>query len=433
MKVLIIGSGGREHALAWKAVNCRQVDTVFVAPGNAGTALEPGVQNIDIDVMDIDKLLEFAQREQIDLTIVGPEAPLVAGIVNSFNGAGLSCFGPTKEAAQLEGSKSFAKAFMLRHHIPTAAYACFTDPEVAVSHLERIDYPAVIKADGLAAGKGVIIVKSYSEGKETVEDMLTADTFGSAGSMIVIEEFLKGEEASFICMVNGIDVLPMASSQDHKSAFDGDVGPNTGGMGAYSPSPLVDKAMHDRIMEDVVMPTVTGMAAEGMPYTGFLYAGLMIGEDRVPNVVEFNCRFGDPEAQPVLSRLNSDIVQHCMAAVNGGLAKETAEWDPRPCLGVVMAASGYPGSYTKDHEISGLQNETPGTRVFHAGTRIDGGKVLTSGGRVLCVTACGETVADAQALAYQRAAGINWSGAWFRRDIGHRAVSRETRVRRPDG
>lgn len=425
MKVLIIGSGGREHALAWKAAQSPMVSSIFVAPGNAGTALEPGVKNLDIDALDIDSLCEFARREDIDLTIVGPEAPLVAGITNRFDEAGMACFGPTKQAAQLEGSKSFAKEFMQRHQIPTADYACYTNLEEAIAYLDQIEYPTVIKADGLAAGKGVIVAQSYQQAKEAVEDMLSGNSFGSAGNRVVIEQFLEGEEASFICMVDGNDVLPMASSQDHKAAFDDDQGPNTGGMGAYSPSPLVDDLMHDRIMEMVIMPTISGMTDEGMPYTGFLYAGLMIGQDKIPKVIEFNCRFGDPEAQPVLTRLSSDIVQHCKAAVRGELSKESARWDPRPCLGVVMAAEGYPGAYKKGNQISGLEAEMPGIKVFHAGTMLKNSKVFTSGGRVLCVTGCGESITEAKSLVYQRIENILWPGAWFRRDIGYRAIRRE--------
>lgn len=425
MKVLIIGNGGREHALAWKAASSSKVQLVYVAPGNAGTAIESGVQNIDIGPLEIEELLSFAIKEKIDLTIVGPEAPLVAGIVDVFTEAGVACFGPTREAAALEGSKSFAKEFMARHQIPTAAYACFTELESAISYLKSAEYPLVIKADGLAAGKGVIIVEDYKHGEDTVRDMLSGNVFGSAGSRVVIEQFLQGEEASFICMVDGHDVLAMASSQDHKLAYDGDTGPNTGGMGAYSPSPLVDRNMYQKILKTVINPTVAGMAAEGMPYTGFLYAGLMIGDDNVPKVVEFNCRFGDPEAQPVLYRLRSDLVQHCMAAMRSKLATEVAEWDPQPCLGIVMASEGYPASYSKGHIITGLEEEVPGTKVFHAGTCLEHDMAVTNGGRVLCVTASGKSVSEAQALAYQRLDKINWTGAWFRTDIGHRAVARE--------
>ena len=425
MKVLIVGGGGREHALAWKAAQSEIVNSVFVAPGNAGTALEHGVENIGIGAMEIDALLDFARQEHVDLTIIGPEAPLVAGIADRFNKAGLACFGPSKAAARLEGSKSFAKEFMVRHQIPTASHASFTDLNEAISYIDKIEFPTVIKADGLAAGKGVVIAKTHDQAIETLKNMLSGNSFGDAGSRVVIEEFLKGEEASFICMVDGKNALPMASSQDHKAAYDGDKGPNTGGMGAYSPSPLIDKKMHDRIMNTVIGPTVSGMAKEGTPYTGFLYAGLMIGEDHIPKVVEFNCRFGDPEAQPVLTRLTSDLVKLCLAGISGDISSESVEWDPRPCLGVVLAAEGYPGSYSKGDEIKGLEQELPETRVFHAGTKLDSGKVWTDGGRVLCVTACGESVSDAKNRAYDRVRTIKWNGAWYRNDIGHRAINRE--------
>ena len=426
MKVLIVGGGGREHALAWKAAQSETVTSVFVAPGNAGTALEQGVENIEIGPMEIDALLDFAQQERVDLTIIGPEAPLVAGITDRFNKAGLACFGPSKAAARLEGSKSFAKEFMVRHKIPTASYASFTDINEAISYLEKIDFPSVIKADGLAAGKGVVIAENHDQAIETLKDMLSGNSFGNAGSRVVIEQFLKGEEASFICMVDGKNALPMASSQDHKAAYDDDKGPNTGGMGAYSPSPLIDKIMHDRIMKTVIEPTVSGMAKEGTPYTGFLYAGLMIDEDQIPKVVEFNCRFGDPEAQPVLTRLKSDLIKLCLAGVRGSLSAETVEWDPRSCLGVVMAAEGYPGSYSRGDEIKGLEWDLPETRAFHAGTKLDTGRVCTDGGRVLCVTACGESVSEAKDRAYDRVRTIEWKGAWYRNDIGYRAVNRET-------
>ena len=432
MKVLIVGAGGREHALAWKAAQSENVTSVFVAPGNAGTALEQGVQNVELGVMDIDALIGFAEKECIDLTIIGPEAPLVAGIVDRFSSAGLACFGPSRAAARLEGSKSYAKEFMIRHNIPTARYASFTQLDEAVSYLESTNFPTVIKADGLAAGKGVVIAENYDHAIETLRDMLSGNSFGNAGSRVVIEEFLEGEEASFICMVDGNSVLPMASSQDHKAAFDGDTGPNTGGMGAYSPSPLIDGEMHDRIMEAIILPTVSGMAEEGTPYVGFLYAGLMIGSDSIPKVVEFNCRFGDPEAQPVLSRLVSDLVEHCLAGVKGKLAAQSVEWDLRPCLGVVMAAAGYPGNYSKGDPISGLQEEAAETRIFHAGTKLDNGRVVTDGGRVLCVTACGDSVFEAQDRAYRRARSIEWTGAWYRGDIGYRAIDRETDFARKD-
>jgi phosphoribosylamine--glycine ligase len=427
MKLLVIGGGGREHALAWKFAASPGVSTVYVAPGNAGTASEPGVCNVDIGVMDVDSLLSFARDSDIGLTVVGPEAPLVAGIVDRFREAGLDCLGPTMAAARLEGSKSFAKDFMGRHDIPTAGYRTCSDPGEAIGALGEFGLPVVIKADGLAAGKGVIVARDRATAESAILDMLSGNRFGDAGHRVVIESFLAGEEASFICLVDGSHVLPMASSQDHKAACDGDQGPNTGGMGAYSPAPIVDDAMTQTIMDRVIHPLVKGMAAEGSPYTGFLYAGLMIGDDGVPNVVEFNCRFGDPEAQPVLTRLRSDLAGHCIAAVNGELDGETAHWDSRPCLGVVMAAAGYPGDYHKGDVISGLDAIPREARVFHAGTAIHEGAVVTSGGRVLCVTAQGESVLQAQQRAYTGVDSIHWNGAWCRRDIGFRAVARETR------
>lgn len=425
MRVLVVGGGGREHALAWKFSLSPGVKRVLVAPGNAGTAREQKVRNINLGADDIDGLLDFATNEAIDLTVVGPEAPLVAGIVDRFRSSGLACFGPTAAAAQLEGSKSFAKSFMLRYGVPTARHQTFTDVSVAIDFVRAASLPLVIKADGLAAGKGVIIVDTVSAAEQAIRDMLSGNVFGRAGSRVVIEDFLVGEEASFICMVDGTHVLPMASSQDHKAAYDGDLGPNTGGMGAYSPSPLIDAGMSAVIMEQVIDPVVKGMAEEGHPYTGFLYAGLMIGEDGVPNVVEFNCRFGDPEAQPVLSRLKSDLTAHCLATIRGELDQEVAEWDSRPCLGVVMAADGYPDGYSKGHVISGLDDVAPDTKVFHAGTVQDGDHVITSGGRVLCVTAMGDSVAEAQRAAYDRAGKISWTGSWSRSDIGYRAIARE--------
>lgn len=425
MKVLVVGGGGREHALVWKAAQSRLVDQVFVAPGNAGTGSEPKAINVPIDASDVDGLLQFAREEQIGLTIVGPEAPLVSGIADRFEAAGLPCFGPGSKAAMLEGSKSFAKAFLQRHQIPTARYQSFSNLADANRYLEQQSFPTVIKADGLAAGKGVVIAATLDQARETVSDMLSGNRFGQAGHRVVVEEFMEGEEASFICMVSGDAVLPMASSQDHKAAGDGDTGPNTGGMGAYSPAPIVDQLMSDKIMEKVIRPTVDGLKKEGIAYLGFLYAGLMIGNDGEPRVVEFNCRFGDPEAQPVLTRLQSDLVAHCLAAVNGELDQQKAEWDPRCCLGVVMAADGYPDSYEKGHKISGLAQRFPETNVFHAGTTLDNEEVLTSGGRVLCVTALGDSVTAAQKLAYEQVDRISWRGAWYRTDIGYRAVARE--------
>lgn len=424
MKILVIGQGGREHALAWKAAQSPLAEKVFVAPGNAGTALEPSLQNIPIDATDIAGLLAFAQRECVDLTIVGPETPLVAGIVDSFRAAGLKIFGPDKAAAQLEGSKSFSKDFLARHQIPTAEYRNFTDIDQALSYIHDKGAPVVIKADGLAAGKGVIVAMSLQEAEAAVKDMLEGNAFGDAGHRIVIEEFLEGEEASFIVMADGEHVLPMATSQDHKRVGDGDTGPNTGGMGAYSPAPVVTEEVHQRIMDQVIWPTIRGMAAEGNTYTGFLYAGLMIDHAGQPKVIEFNCRFGDPETQPIMLRLKSDLVELCLAACEGKLDQQTSEWDPQPALGVVMAAGGYPGSYAKGELINGLSAEEGiGSKIFHAGTILKDNQVLTDGGRVLCVTASGADIATAQQRAYELAAQISWEGCFYRRDIGHRALS----------
>ncbi len=427
MNILIIGGGGREHALAWKAAQSPLADTVFVAPGNGGTALEPGVENVAIAAEDLDGLLAFARDKQVGLTIVGPEAPLVAGLVDRFLTAGLPCFGPSQGAAQLEGSKSFTKDFLQRHGIPTAAYGSFTELEPALAYLRRVGAPIVVKADGLAAGKGVILAQDLVTAEAAVRDMLAGNRFGVAGHRVVIEEFLTGEEASFIALVGQGQILPMASSQDHKARDDGDLGPNTGGMGAYSPAPVVTPELHERIRAEVMAPTVAGMAAEGLPYTGFLYAGLMIGADGTPRVLEYNCRFGDPETQPILLRLKSDLVALCLGALNGRLGEMRADWDPRAALGVVMAAGGYPDAYAKGQVISGLEAaaQVPDTKVFHAGTTRVDGRTLTSGGRVLCVTALGETVVAAQARAYQAVDLIHWAEGFCRRDIGHRAIARE--------
>ena len=426
MQILIIGSGGREHALAWKAAQSSQVTQVFVAPGNAGTAREPKVSNVAIDILDNDALIEFACRQGIDLTIVGPEAPLVNGVVDAFQQAGLRCFGPRRAAAQLEGSKAFTKDFLQRHRIPTGAYQAFTDASAATAYINNHTLPLVVKADGLAAGKGVIIAHSRQQAITAVADMLNAGSFGSAGRRVVIEDFLVGEEASFICMVDGEHVLPLATSQDHKTRDNGDVGPNTGGMGAYSPAPVVSAQIHERVMREVIMPTVRGMAAEGNPYTGFLYAGLMIASDGTPNVLEYNCRFGDPETQPIMMRLQSDIVALCNAAIDGKLDTVQAQWDPRPALGVVLAAGGYPDAYRKGDPIQGLEPaDTAQVKVFHAGTRLQGRAVVTDGGRVLCVVALGDTVAQAQTHAYARVKQINWRDIFYRTDIGHRAITRE--------
>ncbi|RDX37817.1 phosphoribosylamine--glycine ligase [Kangiella sp. HD9-110m-PIT-SAG07] len=428
MNVLIIGSGGREHALAWKAAQSDKVEKVFVAPGNAGSALEAKVENVSIGVEAIDELVAFAKDNKVELTIVGPEAPLVIGVVDSFTNAGLKCFGPTKGAAQLEGSKAFTKDFLARHKIPTAAYQNFTDIEPAKAYVREMGTPIVIKADGLAAGKGVIIAQTEAEADAAINDMLAGNKFGDAGHRVVIEEFLQGEEASFIVMVDGKNILPLASSQDHKARDNGDKGPNTGGMGAYSPAPVVTADMHDRIMEQVIVPTVEGMAAEGHPYTGFLYAGVMIDSDGVPKVLEYNCRFGDPETQPIMSRLNSDLVALCLTAIDGKLDTTEADWDPRAAIGVVMAAGGYPESYPKGDVISGLEAvndiNTIG-KVFHAGTAEKDGNIVTSGGRVVCVVALGDNVTQAQQKAYQAVDKISWDKVYYRTDIGHRAIARE--------
>jgi len=425
MNVLIIGSGGREHALAWKAAQSANVETVYVAPGNAGTALDTGIENVEIGVGDFEALANFAESNDIALTIVGPEAPLVDGVVDFFAKRGLPCFGPSQGAAQLEGSKAFTKDFLARHNIPTAAYGNFTELEPALAYLREQGAPIVVKADGLAAGKGVIVAETLEQAEDAVRDMLSGNAFGDAGCRVVIEEFLVGEEASFIVMVDGEDVLPMATSQDHKRVGDGDTGPNTGGMGAYSPAPVVTPDVHQRIMEQVIMPTVRGMAEEGNRYTGFLYAGLMISPEGEPKVIEYNCRFGDPETQPIMLRLQSDLVALCQAALAGTLANAEAQWDPRPAVGVVLAAGGYPGSYNKGDEITGIPAETVSTKVFHAGTQLDGDKLTTNGGRVLCATAMGNSVSEAQALAYDVAKQIDWQGVFFRSDIAYRAIARE--------
>lgn len=426
MKVLIIGGGGREHALAWKVAQSAQVSTVYVAPGNAGTAIEPKMENIAIGVEDTDSLVKFAQENDVALTIVGPEAPLVIGVVDAFQNAGLRCFGPSQNAAQLEGSKAFTKDFLERHNIPTAAYGNFTEIAPAVEYIKQQGAPIVVKADGLAAGKGVILAQTEAEAIAAVEDMLAGNAFGDAGHRVVIEEFLQGEEASFICMVDGKNILPMATSQDHKAAHDGDTGPNTGGMGAYSPAPVVTPEMFENIMNQVIRPTVDGMAAEGNPYTGFLYAGVMIDSDGVPKVLEYNCRFGDPETQPIMMRLKSDLTELCDAALDKKLDQISADWDERPAMGIVIAAAGYPNDYPKGDQISGLgQGESDSAKVFHAGTQLDGDNVVTAGGRVLCATALGNSVSDAQKNAYALAKQISWDGAWYRNDIGHRAISRE--------
>ena len=423
MKVLIVGSGGREHALAWKSIQSPNVDKVFVAPGNAGTALEPGLENIDISVANIPALLDFAKQENIDLTIIGPEVPLVAGIVDFFQQAGLKCFGPVSKAAQLEGSKAFCKDFMARHHIPTAEYEAFTDMEQAISYIQKKGAPIVVKADGLAAGKGVIVAQTEQEAIATVEDMLSGNVFGEAGNRVVIEEFLQGEEASFIVIADGKNALPMATSQDHKARDNGDTGPNTGGMGAYSPAPVVTPEIYQRVMQEVIQPTLEGMAEDGMPYTGFLYAGLMISANGGIKVLEYNCRFGDPETQPIMMRLKSDLVELCIAALDQNLDEITTEWDERAALGVVLAAGGYPGTYQKGDVISGLPEiDLSESKVFHAGTRRDNGNIVTSGGRVLCACALGNDISEAQRKAYQLTKSIHWDKVYFRTDIGFKAI-----------
>lgn len=428
MNVLVLGNGGREHALAWKLAQSANVDKVFVAPGNAGTATEAGVENIAIDSMDFPALVGFATRNAIGLTIVGPEAPLVAGVVDYFSEHGLRCFGPSQGAAQLEGSKAFTKDFLARHKIPTAHYQNFTDADQAIAYVKTQGCPIVIKADGLAAGKGVIIAQSQHEAQATIRDMLSGNRFGNAGNRVVIERFLTGEEASFIVMVDGEHVLPLATSQDHKARDDGDKGPNTGGMGAYSPAPVVTPEIHKRIMEQVIMPTVRGMAAEGNPYTGFLYAGLMISPDGAVNVIEYNCRFGDPEAQPVMMRLQSDLAELCLAALDKRLDTIEVKWDGRASIGVVLASGGYPDSYATGALISGLEQAADAddnAKVFHAGTCLKDGKVVTNAGRVLCAVALGDSVTAAQQAAYALAAQITWENVYYRRDIGHRAIARE--------
>lgn len=429
MKVLVIGGGGREHALAWKAAQSPQVDKVFVAPGNAGTALEPKLENVAIEVTDIQALVAFAKDNHIELTIVGPEVPLVLGVVDAFNLANLPIFGPTKGAAQLEGSKAFTKDFLARHDIPTAAYGNFIDIAAAKAYVaqvtEKTGFPIVIKADGLAAGKGVIIAQDKVEADAAIDDMLAGNKFGEAGSRVVVEEFLTGEEASFIVMVDGKNILAMATSQDHKARDNGDFGPNTGGMGAYSPAPVVTQKVHDWTMNNVIRPTVDGMAAEGNVYTGFLYAGLMIAPDGSAKVLEYNCRFGDPETQPIMMRLKSDLVTLCLAATRGELDKVVAEFDERPAVGVVMAAGGYPDAYNKGDVIEGLSLGDNQSKVFHAGTDTKNGHVVTNGGRVLCATALGNTVTQAQKAAYALVETVHWDDVYFRTDIAYRAIARE--------
>jgi phosphoribosylamine--glycine ligase len=426
MNVLVIGNGGREHALAWKLAQSQKVTNVFVAPGNAGTATESGVSNVNIDTLDFAGLSSFAKENNISLTVVGPEAPLVEGVVDHFESEGLAIFGPSKGAAQLEGSKAFTKDFLARHDIPSAFYGVFTEVDKAIAYIEEKGAPIVVKADGLAAGKGVILAQTNEEAIDAVKDMLSGNKFGEAGARVVVEQFLVGEEASFIVMVDGEDVLPLATSQDHKARDNGDTGPNTGGMGAYSPAPVVTQEIHDRIMSEVIMPTVKGMAAEGNRYRGFLYAGIMVGSDNTPFVLEYNCRFGDPETQPIMMRLESDLSELCLSAIQGTLADQKADWSPKAAVGVVLAAGGYPFDYIKGDVITGITDaDALETKVFQAGTKIDAdGALTTHGGRVLCVTALGDTVAEAQAKAYVGVNAIQWKDVYYRTDIGHKAFNR---------
>ena len=426
MRILMIGGGGREHALAWKLAQSPRVEIVYVAPGNAGTSAEPKLQNVAIDGSDFAALCQFAEQNAIELTVIGPEAPLVDGVVDYFSERGLKCFGPRAAAAQLEGSKSFTKDFLARHNIPTAEYQTFTDREEALAYVRDKGAPIVIKADGLAAGKGVIVATTLAEAEAAVEDMLDGNSFGEAGHKVVIEEFLDGEEASFIVVSDGEYIVPMATSQDHKRIGEGDTGPNTGGMGAYSPAPVVSQEIHEKIMQQVIEPTVRGMAEEGNRYSGFLYAGLMISRQGEVKVIEYNCRFGDPETQPIMLRLQSDLAELCLATVEGGLAEQRVEWAPQSALGVVLAAAGYPGSYEKGLPISGLEHTLEdGCKVFHAGTGCSEYGVVTQGGRVLCVTALGDDIAAAKEKAYEMAENISWPGMQLRRDIGYRAIARE--------
>ncbi len=426
MKALVIGGGGREHALAWKLAQSENIDEVIVAPGNAGTAIEPKLRNVDIEVEDIDALLGLAKREGVKLTVVGPEAPLVLGVVDTFLAAGMPCFGPSAKAAQLEGSKAFCKDFLAKHKIPTGAYNVFSEVAPAEAFIDQMGAPIVVKADGLAAGKGVIVAQTIDEAKAAVNDMLIDNKFGDAGARVVVEEFLAGEEASFICMVDGDNILALASSQDHKARDNGDKGPNTGGMGAYSPAPVVTQERHYRIMREVIEPTVAGMAKDGIPYTGFLYAGVMIDDQGTPKVLEYNCRFGDPETQPIMMRLESDFAELCIAGIMGNLDQVEAQWNAQPTVGVVLAAGGYPESYAKGAVISGIDDaNSDSVKVFHAGTAEQDGKVVTSGGRVLCVTALGDTVTAAQQNAYAAVEKISWDKMYCRTDIAYRAIARE--------
>ena len=424
-KVLVVGGGGREHALSWKLAQSKHVNTVFVSPGNPGTSSETKTVNIQIKATKIEQLIHFAKSESIDLVIIGPEDPLVSGIVDEFTKVGIKCFGPTAKAAQLEGSKAFAKRFMQKYRIPTAAYQSFSDPHAAKEYLKNSAYPMVVKADGLAAGKGVLIAENFAMAEKSVDEMITDQKFGDAGTTLVIEEFLEGEEASFIAMVDGVNILPLATSQDHKAIEDGDVGLNTGGMGAYSPVPFVNDSFQKKIMDEIMLPTVHGMADEGMPYRGFLYAGLMISNQNEPKVLEFNCRFGDPETQPIMMRLSSDLVELIQACFDGTIESFPIEWDERTALGVIMASAGYPEKYATGLDIHGLDAmglAYPDVKIFHSGTAIRNGKIVTSGGRVLCVTALGRDVKQAQKIAYEAVKKVAWNGVYYRRDIGDKAI-----------
>ena len=425
MRVLIVGGGGREHALAWAASRSSLATRVFVAPGNAGTSLEPNTTNVEINPEDVDALVAFALEEKIDLTIVGPEVPLTLGITDCFNDQGIRCFGPSAEAAQMEGSKEFTKKFLKRHGIPTAGFETFSDINAANDHIDRSGAPIVIKADGLAAGKGVVVAESVEQAKKAATDMLTNRSFGVAGEKIVIEDYLIGEEASYICIVDGEDVLPLAASQDHKAAYDGDTGPNTGGMGAYSPAPIIDHELERRILDEIIKPTVNGLLAEGIHYTGFLYAGLMIDDAGNPKVLEYNCRLGDPETQPLMLRLKSDLIELVLTALDGRLATISADWDDCTALGVVLAAKGYPGNYSKGALISGLDTgDVADVKIFHAGTAFDSeSNLIATGGRVLCVTASGSTVRQAQARVYQAISKISMDNMHYRTDIGNKALA----------
>ena len=424
-KVLVVGGGGREHALSWKLAQSKHVDTVFVAPGNPGTSNEAKIVNIEVQATEIEQLIHFAKCESIDLVVVGPEDPLVAGIVDEFTKIDIKCFGPTAKAAQLEGSKAYAKRFMQKYRIPTAAYQSFSDPHSAKEYLKNSVYPMVIKADGLAAGKGVFIVENFAMAEKSIDEMMTDQKFGDAGETLVIEEFLKGEEASFIAMVDGVKILPLASSQDHKAIEDGDVGLNTGGMGAYSPTLFVDDDLQTKIMDEIMLPTVHGMANEGIPYRGFLYAGLMISDQNEPKVLEFNCRFGDPETQPIMMRLSSDLVELIQSCFDGTIESFPIEWDERSALGIIMASSGYPEKYETGLEISGLDTmdqSYPDVKIFHSGTTIRNGNIVTNGGRVICVTALGSDVRQAQKIAYDAVKKVTWNGVYYRTDIGDKAM-----------